>query len=409
MSKKLAIAVALALTFGSVSAQAAVEIIGSSTGERSGAPSSIPHNAVILDAKGMAQSNRETRVLSCAQFYGAAAPGVTYSGGPRYESRGNDNEPWTHDSGDCLRNYTENRVQETCPANQRGEVSATRQYSVDDNNQIVAGSDTGWVETNRTCDYFLTANQTRTRNATCPANMTGGIIELQSYESWSDGSERNVSDWAEVDNTCDYYKLNDDSEDRTVTCPPNQRGEIVQRQTFENWSDGTMRSVSPWNEVVNTCAYYFVDTGTETQNVTCPTGQTGTHSQRRSFENWSDGTKRNYGAWTTTSNTCKAAETECFPIIPSYQGFYSTHQKCALVQDSTYDWNGRFTYTHYVIIDGVHKSIPYTFTSNAFRAIPRGTPVQGHPGYKWGSVMKWYSGGEGSEWDVYIYSIIGPF
>lgn len=51
----------------------------------------------------------------------------------------------------------------------------------------------------------------------------------------------------------------------------------------------------------------YVSTKSETQKVLCPSSApVGVITQSRSYEVWSDGTNKNYTAWVTTINTCKA-------------------------------------------------------------------------------------------------------
>lgn len=111
------------------------------------------------------------------------------------------------------------------------------------------------------------------------------------------------SPWTEITRDC----RTNIQENKNVACPANQHGTHSQKRNYVQYYDGRIVNDTGWSTVSNTCNYYLVSNGSETRKVGCPAGQTGAHNQRRTFQNWSDGSKRNYSGWATTSNTCKAA------------------------------------------------------------------------------------------------------
>jgi len=95
-------------------------------------------------------------------------------------------------------------------------------------------------------------------------------------------------------------------EDSTNYCPAAQpSGSIYVQRRYEQWSDGSRRNYTDWYETSRTCQAIYNSTQTEYRNQNCPASQPqGTITQQQTYEVWSDGSRRN--DWSTTSNTCTA-------------------------------------------------------------------------------------------------------
>lgn len=104
---------------------------------------------------------------------------------------------------------------------------------------------------------------------------------------------------------------------KTVACPAGQTGSITYTCKWlsdagNNCIDKYFPGRGDWASatVSSSCvllAPTYVSTKSETQKVLCPSSApVGVITQSRSYEVWSDGTNKNYTAWVTTINTCKA-------------------------------------------------------------------------------------------------------
>ena len=96
----------------------------------------------------------------------------------------------------------------------------------------------------------------------------------------------------------------------TNTCPTTHpNGVISMRRSYDLWSDGSKRNYSGWVEASRTCAAVKTGISSETQTLSCPaTHPAGTWTQSRTFETWSDGVPRNHSAWTDVTKNCAATK-----------------------------------------------------------------------------------------------------
>lgn len=95
---------------------------------------------------------------------------------------------------------------------------------------------------------------------------------------------------------------------KTEPCPAGQSGRI----SYRNNSTSTP-SAGRWIETSRNCVNNrptVVRTMTETQNMACAVGETGSIQQKQTYEVWSDATKRNYSGWVNVSSTCKPIPSE---------------------------------------------------------------------------------------------------
>ena len=95
---------------------------------------------------------------------------------------------------------------------------------------------------------------------------------------------------------------------KTEPCPAGQSGRI----SYRNDSTSTP-SAGRWIETSRNCVNNrptVVRTMTETQNMACAVGETGSIQQKQTYEVWSDATKRNYSGWVNVSSTCKPIPSE---------------------------------------------------------------------------------------------------
>jgi hypothetical protein len=288
-------------------------------------------------------ASSQSRTATCEDIYGAlVAPLISYTGGPLSQTRQVLSQhsfgPWITMVGECLRNYQATRaVPASCPANQQGTASANQERDWTLNDAGATVSDTGYVtkSTDYSCDYYYlsTQQETKTETDSCPANQrgTGQVRNYQrSYDLWSDSSKRNYTDWALTQTTaatCAYYYVSTQTaySSSTDACPSNQTGTGATHyysQTYDLWSDGSKRNYSAWTQYqvsASSCTYYYVSTQTEyTSSFSpCEPGMNGngvTTNYSRTYQLWSDGSKRNYSGWTFTGSTGSCWwPASCFP------------------------------------------------------------------------------------------------
>lgn len=150
------------------------------------------------------------------------------------------------------------------------------------------------------------STQSETQQANCPATQpSGSITQQRTYEVWSDGSRRNYSGWNEIGRNCQAVYNSTQTESRNQDCPATQpQGTIIQQQTYEVWSDGSRRNDSGWRTTGNTCTAIYSSKGSESRQLSCPAATpSGTWTQSRSYDVYTDGSHRNESAWSDTS-TC---------------------------------------------------------------------------------------------------------
>ena len=156
---------------------------------------------------------------------------------------------------------------------------------------------------------------TCTKTAACPTGQTG----LITYQATVNGNAFNCNSggiyWGNpVSNTCKVVApvyQSTKTESKSLSCPAAQpSGTWTQSRTYELWSDGRKKNYSSWKDVKKTCAAVKQSTQTENRNVACAIGETGSIQQKQTYEVWSDATKRNYSGWVNVSSTCKPIPSE---------------------------------------------------------------------------------------------------
>ncbi len=194
----------------------------------------------------------------------------------------------------------------SCPSGYTGSISASCSAGQCSFNNLCADrlgpSGGNWKIKSNTCVLAVSFshNSYETRTTTCPATQPSGVInQRRDFEVWSDGSKRNYSAWYETSRTCAAVKSSTQTETQTLSCPSTHpSGTWTQRRTYDLWTDGTKENFSAWSDVTKTCSAVKSSTQTETRTLACPAATpSGTWTQQRSYEVWSDGSKKNYGAW----------------------------------------------------------------------------------------------------------------
>ena len=273
---------------------------------------------------------------------------------------------------------------QVCPSTQpSGVINIQQSYEVWSDGSIRNAS--GFKEISRTCAAIYVRTGYDNGTAACPATHPSGIITTkQSYDVWSDGSIRNVSGFKEVSRTCAAVYVRTDYDYGTQVCPAAQPSGIINtKQSYDVWSDGSIRNVSGFKETGRTCVAIKTETKTQSRDNTCPAGQTGKVTQTRTYDVWSDGSTKNYSAWTVSKNTCVAN-----PLTPD------TTKRVEMCLEGytgkkTYKWEVYYTNDSYSIIDTDGTKIDYVLStphqrevleSNTCTLIPSNPDVSTTPG-----------------------------
>lgn len=173
----------------------------------------------------------------------------------------------------------------------------------------------------------------------CPSGYAGSKTYTASFRyptnvgspsdfcSWTDPTPRTIGRWVLQSNTCTptapSYKSTQ-TETQSLKCPAAQpSGVWTQKRTYQLWSDGSKRNYSAWTDLTKTCAAIKQSIQTENRTVACAVGETGSISQKQTHEIWTDGSKRNYSGWVNVSSTCKLIPTQ---VTESKDG--SQEQSC---------------------------------------------------------------------------------
>lgn len=228
-----------------------------------------------------------------------------------------------------------------CPAGQTGEISFTyrlayydrincpsitsevqsrlRSGQTDEDVRYYLHKQTGYYGENITISRGCVesgptyqSTNTETQNLNCPLTHPSGIwTQSRTYQLWSDGSHRDVSNWSDLTNTCTIIPVGREAETQSLTCPASlPNGIWTQTRTFDLWSDGTKTNFTPWSDTANTCAAALQSMQSEYRIVSCAIGEIGSVREKQTYEAWTDGSMRNYSGWVEVSSTCKPVPTQ---------------------------------------------------------------------------------------------------
>ncbi|MQU01780.1 hypothetical protein GHO34_15955 [Pseudomonas sp. FSL R10-2245] len=253
---------------------------------------------------------------------------------------------------------------EYCPAAQPSGIINTKQsYDVWSDGSIRNVS--GFKEISRTCTPIYVRTDYDYGTEYCPAAQPSGIINTkQSYDVWSDGSIRNVSGFKEISRTCTPIYVRTDYDYGTEYCPAAQPSGIINtKQSYDVWSDGSIRNVSGFKETSRTCVPIKSQSETQYRENTCSTGQSGKITQSRTYDVWTDDTVKNFSTWVVIKNTCSINNEELkkdkrAELCPEgYTG------------EKIYKWEPYYTNDSYSIIDTDGSKIEYALSTLHHREV----------------------------------------
>ena len=330
--------------------------VSSTTPSTSTLPIQAGTNTVILLGNGKASlPGIKYRSRSCYEVYGAPAAGVAYLGGPiveyQYLLSPGAYSAWTLQSGACVREITQTQTIATCPSGQAGSTVQKRIYTLNDAGGTI--QDTGFLTQSSTCASFSSGTQTETQTLPCTNGSPGTYVQSRTYDVWSDGTNRNYTNWTTTSSSCNQpFKTGVGYNQTTSACSSGQSGEIISRQSYDIWSDGTTQNYSAWFVAGNSCVALGVAsptlvkyvTETQTQN-DCASGQAGSNTYQRQYALYSDGNHYSYTNWAVVSSTCAyqyiSTQTEnssrnCSDANPAWTGPIWTQRTYEVWSDGSY-------------------------------------------------------------------------
>lgn len=102
-----------------------------------------------------------------------------------------------------------------------------------------------------------------------------------------------------------------EKETQNLPCPSAQpSGVWAQSRTYDLWSDDSKKNISPWTDVTKTCTAIRQSNQTESRTVSCAIGEIGSVKETQTYEVWTDGSIKNYSGWVVSSKNCKAVPTK---------------------------------------------------------------------------------------------------
>lgn len=165
-----------------------------------------------------------------------------------------------------------------------------------------------WTQVSNTCEPICvlptpsTESRVIPRNDACPTGQAG--LYTYKYNEQRTATCPKItgnytwSNWAKVGNNYDVVntcKTCPSPETQTLSCGPNQIGNIQQRRSYSCSGQGSWNA---WETTSNTCQ---TCPSNENQSLNCPAGTYGRWTQTRSFQCSGSG---GWNAWADTTKTC---------------------------------------------------------------------------------------------------------
>ena len=190
------------------------------------------------------------------------------------------------------------------------------------------------------------------KTVACPAGQTGTITYTCSYlndagNNCQDKYFPNRHGWvnATIKNNCvdstPIYKSTE-TENRVNACFTGQFGQITQTRTYEIWSDGSKRNYTAWKVGSNTCAYNGINVNQSKRVELCQEGYTGSIRYKwvayYSNENYTvkdlDGQDINYNLSTPFQH--EVLDVNSCVLIPTNNNITTTPGSITVTCDSYY-------------------------------------------------------------------------
>lgn len=201
----------------------------------------------------------------------------------------------------------------------------------------------------------------------CQAGYTGQIVNSRTYDLYTDGRKTNYSNWTTTQDTCSKNENQQLVRENCPTLAPNYQYNLGNTLGLYGRTVTPSGVTSDWKLIIviqNNC-YYMKDIVTSTNEVACPTGQTGkivreTHLKIRQGLSW----QQNDSTYTVEKeNSCKASGPVVVEIKPGSQTVSCDSYYGA--QQGTYTGNVTKTGDNLTIFDPVSGATNTTFQAKS--------------------------------------------
>lgn len=265
--------------------------------------------------------------------------------------------------------------------------------------------------------FFANTNKcyktvTETKNPTCPTGFTGQITQSRTYDLWKTGSTKNDSGFITTQDTCSKNESKQLVQENCQAVNPNYPLGTTNGLYSRTVTPAGIASDWKLTVLISNACYYMKDTVTSTNEVSCPTGQTGKiireqHLKIKQFLSYS---QNDSSYIVETENSCKASGPVTVEIKPgsetvSCDSYYG-------VQAGTYSGNVTKTGDNITIFDPVSGATNTTFqtksedTTSCVKEITTTTKEyieEECPSGFIGKITKYLVKAEGAQGTVYPY------
>lgn len=218
--------------------------------------------------------------------------------------------------------------------------------------------------------FFTNVNKcfktvTETKNPTCPAGYTGQMTQSRTYDLWKTGSTKNDSGFITTQDTCSKTENKQLVQENCPSVNPNYPLGTTNGLYSRTVTPAGIASDWKLTVLISNACYYMKDTVTSTNEVSCPTGQSGkiireTHLKLKQYISWS---QNDSSYIVETENSCKASGPVTVEVKPgsetvSCDSYYGT-------QAGTYTGNVTKTGDNITIFDPISGATNTTFQTKS--------------------------------------------
>lgn len=206
---------------------------------------------------------------------------------------------------------------------------------------------------------------TETKNPTCPTGFTGQMTQTRTYDLWKTGSTQNDTGFITTQDTCSKTENKQLVQENCAAVNPNYPLGTTNGLYSRTVTPAGITSDWKLTVLISNSCYYMKDTVTSTNEIACPTGQSGKiireqHLKIKQFISYS---QNDSSYIVETENSCKASGPVTVEVKPGSQtvscdSYYG-------VQQGTYSGNVTKTGDNITIFDPVSGATNTTFQTKS--------------------------------------------
>lgn len=206
---------------------------------------------------------------------------------------------------------------------------------------------------------------TETNNLVCPTGYAGKKVESRTYDLWTTGSKKNDSGYVITQDTCLKTESKQLAQENCAVVNPAYPLGTTNGLYSRTVTPAGIASDWKLTVLISNACYYMKDTVTSTNEVSCPTGQSGkiireTHLKLKQYISWS---QNDSSYIVETENSCKASGPVTVEVKPgsetvSCDSYYGT-------QAGTYTGNVTKTGDNITIFDPISGATNTTFQTKS--------------------------------------------